>query len=163
MALIVEDGSGVPGANSYVSLQYVSDYCSDMGYSDWFTGDTSKQNSSILRGMKYIECFNYVGVKNQTVNDLEWTRDGAYDKNGLLIPYNVIPLKVKSAVCEASYIEFLNKGKLQPSIDRAGLKIEEYGDVKFEYFKTGKVTPSFSVISGLLVGLVKSSSSLIRS
>jgi len=163
MALIVEDGSGVLGANSYVSLQYVSDYCSDMGYSDWDTGDSPKQISSILRAMKYIECFNFIGVKNQIVNDLEWPRSEAYNRNGLLIDSDIIPSKVKSAVCEAAYIEFLNAGKLQPSIDRAGLKKEEYGDVKFEYFKTGKISPSFSVISGLLVGLVKSSSSLIRS
>ena len=163
MALIVEDGSGVTGANSYVSLADVSQYCSDMGYSKWFLATESEQTSAILRAMKYIDRFDFIGVKNQIINNLEWPRDDAYDRNGILIASDSIPERLKSAVCEAAYIELVNFGKLQPSIDRAGLKREEYGDVKFEYFNSGKMNPSFSVISGLLVGLVKSSCTLMRS
>ena len=110
-----------------------------------------------------MECFDYIGVKNQIINDLEWPRNDAYDRNDILISSDSIPDRIKSVVCEAAYIELINLGKLQPSIDRSGLKREEYGDVKFEYFNAGKMTPSFSVISGLLVGLVKSSCTLMRS
>ena len=162
MSLVVEDGTGIDGANTYISLIDVIAYCNNVGYADFIAASSEDQNSAILRGMRYIESHNFIGFKNQTINSLEWPRDDAIDRNEIEIDPSEIPQKLKDAVCETSSLELSSPGSLQPNETRQGLKREEYGDVKFEYFNSGNMKPKFSVITGLLAGLTKSSGTLMR-
>ncbi|MEA1928235.1 MAG: DnaT-like ssDNA-binding protein [Candidatus Auribacterota bacterium] len=162
--IIVEDGSGIENANSYVDASYVNDYCESMNYTDWDSNDSAEVNGCILRGMKYIETNIFIGVKNQTINNLEWPRSYAYERNGLLFENDSIPLKVKQAVCEATYQERVSPGALQPNIVAGNMKKEEYGSVSFEYFESQKTQrPIFPSITGMLKGLVQSKNTIIRS
>ncbi len=163
--IIVEDGSGVENANSYVSALDVDGYCSNMHYVDWNTPDDSdKVAGSILRAMRYIETNAFIGTKSQTVNDLEWPRKEAYDRNGILIDDDSIPLKIKDAVCEAAYQENVSDWSLQPNISAGNMKKEEYGSVSFEYFESQNTQkPVFPSITGILRGYVQSSGTVIRS
>lgn len=163
MSLVVEDGTGIANANTYISLADVSSYCLDFDFEDFFSKLEAEQNALILKSMRFIESFDFVGTKNQTENNLQWPRDDAYERNGLLIDSSTIPANIKNAVCEGVILEATSSGILQPSLSRQGLKSEKYGDVKFEYFSSGRVNPSFLTISGLLVGLVKSSHVIMRS
>ena len=163
--IIVEDGSGVENANSYVSALDVHNYCESMNYTDWNSPENNyKVEGSILRAMRYIEAFNFIGTKGQTVNDLEWPRIDAYERNGILIDSGSIPLKIKKAVCEAAYQENISDWSLQPKISAENMKKEDYGSVSFEYFQSKNAQkPVFPSISGILKGLVLSAGTIVRS
>jgi len=165
MTIIVEDGSGIENANSYVSASDVTAYCTAMNYTDWNTPDDSDNvNGCILRAMRFIEANSFIGVKTQTTNDLEWPREDAYERNGLLFEDDIIPHKVKNAVCEATYQENVSPWSLQPNISAGNMKKEEYGSVSFEYFESQNTQkPIFPSISGILIGLIQSSNTLMRS
>lgn len=163
--IIVEDGSGIENANSYVSSTDVDSYCDAMNYTDWNTPDDGdKADGCILRAMRYIEANNFIGTKSQTTNNLEWPREDAYDRNGILIDDDSIPLKIKDAVCEAAYQENVSSWSLQPNISAGNMKKEEYGSVSFEYFESQNTQkPVFPSITGILKGLIQSSGTIVRS
>ena len=54
MALIVEDGSGLSGANSYASTAQADTYASDRGLTAW-TGDTATKEAALIRATDYLE------------------------------------------------------------------------------------------------------------
>ena len=54
MALVVEDGSGLSGANSYATAAQADTYASDRGLSAW-TGDTATKEAALIRATDYLE------------------------------------------------------------------------------------------------------------
>lgn len=72
--LIVEDGSGVPGANTYVSAQQFVDYCTARG----FTMDTNTAVQYIVLAMDYIEQVDFIGMKTNQNQSLQWPRQAAF-------------------------------------------------------------------------------------
>jgi len=135
MALVIEDGSGKTNAQTYYSSASVGSYCSQMGYTSWASLATTSQEQAILRGMAYIESFDYKGTKGSSNQSLEWPRSNAKDKNGYSIASNTIPLKMKKAVAEASYRESVESGVLQPvlTIGAGVIKKEKIGPIETEY------------------------------
>jgi hypothetical protein len=111
--LVVETGSIVAGANTYVSLSEVNSYHSVRGNSAWaaLASDTIRENC-ILRAMDYIEKVYHGLWKGYLVNmdqPLAWPRAFAKraDSTGYAEQYysqTVIPPVLKSAVCELSLI-----------------------------------------------------------
>ena len=58
MAMIVEDGSGMAGGNSYISLAYILDYLTVRGRqseNNWSTLTTAKQQAACIAGTDYLE------------------------------------------------------------------------------------------------------------
>lgn len=72
--LIIEDGSGVPGANTYVSAQQFVDYCTDRG----FVMDVNSAVQYIVLAMDYIENVDYIGMKSNQTQPLQWPRQAAF-------------------------------------------------------------------------------------
>lgn len=70
MATIVEDGSIVTGANSYVTDAELATYASDRGIT--VTGTASQL---IQKAMTYIEQLPFQGVKSTKAQPLQWPRD----------------------------------------------------------------------------------------
>ena len=61
MALIVEDGTGIANANSYVSEQELADYLSARGLS---VPEDANPVALIIRAMDYVESKDFRGSKN---------------------------------------------------------------------------------------------------
>ena len=55
--LIVEDGSGLPNANSYCDLDYALEYCTNKGYTSWMSLSETQQKVFIIRGTEFIDNF----------------------------------------------------------------------------------------------------------
>jgi len=159
MAIIVEDGTVVAGANSYVDIPYVDVYTNDLGLS--WTGSATDKERAIKRGMRYLEGLVWEGTKTNRDNPLEWPRYDVTDKNGYCIDSDVVPEVVKKALCEASVLELATPGILQPnmgSADGKEIKREKVDVLETEYFegqKYGKKeTTQFTIILDLLTGLL---------
>lgn len=159
-ALVVEDGTVVTGANSWVDMAFMDQYCSDMGYTTWGTIESpdSRRISAVIRGCRYVVRRyseewpgSKVGGRAQT---LPWPRDDAYDVDGELIESTEIPTEVKQAQCEAALREYVNPGSLTPDYISAQRVVrEKVGDLEVQYaddFSTGAMVPVISTIDDIL-------------
>ena len=71
MALTIEDGTGVAGANTYLSEDEFAAYASARG--KIITGSLEQL---IIQAMDYVETLRFRGQKNSSDQALQWPRAG---------------------------------------------------------------------------------------
>lgn len=127
MALIVEDGSLVSNANSYVSASDFIDWADARG----FTYNSYPQiEQNILRAMDFIESLDFIGEKHEETQSLQWPRDYVFI-DGYSVESDEIPKEVKIAVYEAVKLEIDGDSKMTPT-ERETLS-EQIGDISVTY------------------------------
>lgn len=94
MAIVVEDGTVVSGANSYISEAELSTYATDRGVT--ISGTASEL---IYQAMDYIEAQPFKGIKGTQAQPLQWPRYGVYIDT-YYVASDSIPQLLKDAVCE---------------------------------------------------------------
>lgn len=164
MALVVEDGTMVAGANSYVDMAYADAYHSSRNNTAWEEGasspDTAREGA-LIRATQWLDATyktRYPGVRVQgRAQSLQWPRSGAYDVDGNEIAEDEIPREIKDAVCEAALRELSSPGSLAPDTNASQRVIsEKVGDLAVTYSDSASasdMTPMFSIIDGILSGL----------
>ncbi len=102
MSLILENGTGVANAVSYISATDATTYLTayePVGITAW-PGVTADQEAALVVGCQALE-LNYrelwLSQKRSVSNDLSWPRYYFYDKNGLLVSDTTIPNAIKQA------------------------------------------------------------------
>ena len=142
MTLVVEDGSGNPNAESYVTLAEVKDYASKYSLA-WFP-DTDEAGEAACRvATQYVDAtyrFMFQGTQakpNQQA--LEWPRSGVY-YSGNTVDSKSLPKLLKKAVCEAAVRQASKPGCLTPDTN-AGANITQITaeSVAISYVGTGLV------------------------
>lgn len=152
--LIVEDGSGTPDANSYVSYADFTQYLTVYNYKDLLLLTESQLVSALLKGKDYVDTFSYKGVKTYSSQFLQFPRLECFPTGEQLpLPFDSVPTKVKRAQMAAA-IEELKGVELLPTISPSDfVKREKVGPIETEYsdaLKTGMSTPSFYSVDSLL-------------
>ena len=103
MALILEDGSGVTGANAYADRTFADAYFSDRGHAAW-TGTDDEKDIALIKATDYIQQRFQGGWLGDKVNHsypLCWPRQNVDDGKGRLrFDYNEIPTELKKATAE---------------------------------------------------------------
>lgn len=159
MALTVETGAVVPGANTYADIATVTAYCAAMGYAEWAaSGVTDAQReAAILRAMAYIEALSWYGIKTARDNPLAWPRSGMCDREGYALDSNAVPAVVVKALCEAAYRELKKAGTLQPdeSRDDSLTSLSVAGAVSLQWAAGAPSRTNFRAIRDLLAGLIQ--------
>lgn len=171
MGILVEDGSGVAGANSYASEDTLTIYAEDRG----ITLADGDREAALIRSSAGIDATyrpRFPGVRsNGSAQGLQWPRkagsieygvfvaDGylstVTDAEGLPIDEDEIPLALVQAVCEAAIRELTSPGSLVPDLERGGaIKRLKAGSVEVEYATTAPASTTFSFIDGLLAGIL---------
>lgn len=100
MAFLVEDGSGIAGANAYVAIQDFIDYWSDRGVEIDPISDNDRA-SIIIRATDYIDKRfgkRFRGFKKQHDQGLEWPRLDAEDDSGY--EFDGVPKELQHACIE---------------------------------------------------------------
>ena len=113
MTLIVEDGSCVAGANTYVSLAEFKTWA-DARLINY--NSDSHVNAYILRAMDYIEDLSFIGFKETETQALQWPRVNVVI-DGFGLDASTIPDELKVAVYEAVKTVIDGDSKQDP-IDR---------------------------------------------
>jgi hypothetical protein len=139
MALVVEDGTGVADANSYIDLDDLEAYAAERGLT---IATTDADNEVfILRAMDYIEARPFQGKKYLADQALQWPRDLVYI-DGYLIGVDVIPANLKKAVSQL-VIEQVSGVSLYPeaktSTTVGNITRETVGPLTTEYSAMGTV------------------------
>lgn len=120
--LIVEDGTGLVGADSYVSVTDADQYMLDFGYDEWPQPPSStledptptdpnfaKKEAMLRRGALYID--NVYGVRSTGQKKIEeqgllFPQVHAFYYNGTPVDSNSIPIEYKKAQMEAARLAY---------------------------------------------------------
>lgn len=130
----VETGVGVAGANSYVSVAFADDYFAvDPVFLATWTALTLANKQIYLAWSTRIvdQKVRWRGEKTKEANALRWPRTGVYDRDGILIPDNVIPTQLKELVCE--FLKFLQKADPTTAQEILNIKREKLDVLEIEY------------------------------
>lgn len=139
MALIVEDGTGLSNADSYITLLAFQKFCDDRGY-NYDAYDDEVQEQKLRVATTYIDTiFRYKGSRSKVDQTLEFPRENCLDWSSL--PVIGVPQRVKLACAELAF-KALSENLYQDQ-DRGGkVTSESVGPISVTYADdapTGKV------------------------
>lgn len=159
MAFIVEDGTVVAGANSYVTIDFADSYHTDRGNTAWAGTDAVKQ-SALIKATDYLQqLYNgrWVGYLVDDDQPLDWPR--TYNRPAYpWVDYDIsgeIPERIKQAVCVLA-IEALSSD-LNPALDRA-VKKEKVDVIEVEYMDNAAERKKRPAVDGLVRPYLQGSS-----
>ena len=125
--IIVEDGSIVSGANSYVSAADLTTYGTDRGV----TISATNPEDLLIEAMDYIESLDFIGLQYTEDQSLVWPRSGAVKKKLWQYEVTEIPQDLIDGLCETALAIDAGNSPIQ-NIDRTTVK-EKVGDIEVEY------------------------------
>lgn len=143
MALVVETGSVVSGANSYITAAEYRAWAVDRGITVAESDDAIER--SILRAMDYFEQLLFIGNKANENQPLQWPRTEALI-DGYYADATEIPTQVKRALYEATKVE-IDGNSQHNNIDRRTIR-EKVGDIEVQYADNSEsrnTTPSLTM------------------
>jgi hypothetical protein len=149
MALIIEDGSIVTNANSYISAQEFLDWMDARGYQ--CEHSESHIEEHILKAMDYIESLNFMGIKYTREQPLQFPRDRLFI-DGYSVEANEIPKELKEALYNATKADHDGDLATQP-VERQTVK-EKIGDIEVEYKSNSSMRRQTPGLSNALRKLV---------
>lgn len=163
MPIIVEDGSNVADANSFVSLADYKTYASARGYS--VPADDAVTNAKIILSSDYLLTLEneYKGQRTNADQALSWPRECAVistrrdPATGCIpvFPDNEIPSQLIQAQCEA--VNFLcGGGNFMPTQEGAFVVSEKVDVIETKYSERINTTgaPSVPAVDAFLAPLL---------
>ena len=148
MALVVENGSGLSGANSYASVSEADTYASDRGLTAW-TGDTAAKEAALIRATDYLEATYreaWLGYRATQTQALSWPRTNV-EVDLYPVPANTVPTAVKSATIEMA-IRALTENLLADQGQR--VKREKVDVLEVEYADGSDATVRYPFVGRML-------------
>lgn len=106
MSLIIEDGSGVALADSYVSVEQANAYHAKHGNAAWADMDYADKESALVRATDYMmQAYRarWKGFRSNLGQALDWPRQSVILTDmgiNYMVPYTSIPEEVKKACAE---------------------------------------------------------------
>ena len=143
MALTVEDGTGVTGADCYADVTACSAYAV-LYYGAALTGSSGDKEAAIRRATAYLDGLAWRGSRtNGRAQPLAWPRTSMVDCDGNDIASNEIPSELIIAQHELARAEFQSPGLLSPqgSLRDTMVRREKVDVIEVEY-DTTRVTAS---------------------
>ena len=140
--IIVEDGTVVPGANSYASEAELTTYAADRGVTL-----TAATDVLLIKAMDYIESLAFIGDKHKESQPLQWPRDEVYIDR-YYIERETIPKELKNGVYTAA---LAIDAELDPLriIERA-TKREKVDVIEVEYMDSAAAQPIVKTINAAM-------------
>lgn len=146
--LIVEDGSIVEDANSYITYDYAENYHTLRGNSAWVDGNPLAKQQAIIRATQSIDA----------LYKAYWLDGRVDDEQELEFPRGeeeTIPKNLKKAVAEAALRELETPNGLAPDLDRGGkIKKVKADVVEVEYMDGASALTVYTMLDGLLADLI---------
>lgn len=160
MALIIETGQIVAGANSYATVQELADFAAERGRTP--PASIEDCEVALIRACDYLQSLEprFKGQRTNARQALAWPRYRVQTSwsYGFYLEANVIPTQIKQAQMALALESMTNE--LQPTRlpGQGGAVIrEEVGSLRVHYAEPfGKITQAvFAAAEGFLTELVK--------
>jgi hypothetical protein len=157
MTLIVEDGTGLPNAESYVSVAEADTYFTSLGNPAW-AADTAAKEVALRKATQYLDdTYQWKGKLVSDTQALGWPRTGVYDSEGRDISDSV-PVKLKKAAFELA-LTSITTPLVEDLTNAAFVKREKVGELEVEYQAGAPTARQFTLVERLLSGLYTSTGS----
>lgn len=165
MTLLVEDGTGVAGANTYADLAFVDGYHLIRGNDAWGVLDPLIKEQCIHRAMDYLETVFIALWKGYRVfasQPLCWPRSfvpvvDIYFVTQTFYPNNFLPIQLKNVVAELAIRAIDNV--LLPDTEQA-VAVEKIEGIEVVYNKYSPKSKKFPLIQRMLSPFLQSSSAV---
>lgn len=131
MALVIEDGSGVAGANSFVTAEEVIAYAATRGVE--MTAEQAEVKAVEALDFFYTQCFS-----GEQLFELPFPRVGAILPNGSELPADAIPDGVKRAQAQLALDAHRGVKLVVSANAEPALKRKKIGPIEREYFAPGE-------------------------
>lgn len=130
--MIVEDGTGLSTAQSYVSVADADAYHTAHGNATW-TGVDALKEAALVRATQALDArYSWQGYRLVETQALDWPRYDAYDVDGYYL--SGVPQGIKDALCEMALLELVTPGELTESVE-VSVKREKVGPLETEYYE----------------------------
>ena len=159
MALIIETGAGIAGADSYQTVAQLDAYALAF-FGAALTGTDGEKEAALRRSAAFMNSLPFKAVRTKgRAQGLAWPRDGVTDDEGNEIEADKVPQEVKNAQLIFARAELQSPGILTPTVvQNEGIKRERVGPIETEFADTSKrveafrpiVTQAMDIIEGLL-------------
>jgi hypothetical protein len=157
MALVIEDGTLVSGANSYVTLNEYRAWANARGITA-SDSDTVLERY-VLRAMDYLEQLIFIGNKANENQPLQWPRTEALI-DGYYADATEIPSQVKKALYEAIKVEADGYSELSNQ-DRRTIR-EKIGDIEITYADNSENRTITPALTSALKKIVQPATTVMR-
>jgi hypothetical protein len=166
MAFVVEDGTGLPDANSYADVDFADEYFVERGYVAW-TGGTELKKTWLVQATDYIEqvfAWRFAGSQMfPGVQGLAYPRKDVVLRDGTRMLDGVMPVTLLRATCQ--YALRAKTGPLMPDplVDKTGFLVvttrKKVGPIEKEFQVMGSsgqpiLIRSYPFADGLLSPLL---------
>ena len=165
MSLIVEDGTIVAGAESFVTVAAANTYHSNRGNATWATITTAQAEEALRRATDYMEQMyrnRWKGFRVSSSQALSWPRadveleDGPYRNT---VATDIVPTEVKNACSE--YALRAAAGELAADLEQAVVS-EGVGPMRVEYDRGSPEWVRYRALDATLALYLKGSSSMAK-
>jgi hypothetical protein len=132
MALIVEDGTGLPGANAYIDISFLDSYFLGGRLEKWLSLSEANKEVHIVNATQFIDLsFEWNGNRKTLEQGLSWPRSGVvyegFDVKG-------VPYKVKTATAECVWFSMeADSGELFSQEANETITSSQVGPIKITY------------------------------
>ncbi|WLY87199.1 hypothetical protein [Vibrio phage vB_VibM_83AMN] len=128
MSVIVEDGSNVVGANSFITIDELRSFASIRNII--LPTDENQLTSLLILSCEYLNTLDAKLKGTQTYSDqeLSWPRDNICN-----VPKDSIPKAVKNAQLQLSLDCLANDGTLMPNVTQYAIKHRKLGPMATTY------------------------------
>lgn len=166
MALTVEDGTGLAGADAFVSATTVETYADSRALTGWTdSSDDDGKDAAIRRATTYLSAgFTWKGHRRSGRSQaLAWPRYGVHDADGWVVASDAVPTEIVQACCELAVYELATPGGLSPTVDlTARVKRKKIGPIETEYavpsMTADSARPILTLVEDLISGLLANGS-----
>jgi hypothetical protein len=160
VTIVVEDGTGLPGANAYIDGTYVTGYFNEQRLTRWNNLTQPQQDTAIVGATQFIDLsYKWIGKKKKVEQGLNWPRVEA-NYPGSDTPIDGVPEQVKKATAEAVWLlmeQGDTSGSLFTMIEDAQVKSEAIGALKQEFYEKktsgSEESTRYDILNLLLAGL----------
>ena len=168
MALIVESGSIVPGAESYCTVAFANTYHASRGNTAWEALDDADDKEPALRRATDYMLQTYrgrwKGYRVSSTQPLNWPREAVVlgdgpNNYGDVVANTIVPLEVKNACAE--YALRAVTSQLAADLTRGTLS-ESVGEISVTYDPASPQYARYRAVDAVLAPYLTSSGSMTR-
>lgn len=166
MAFVVEDGTGLPNANSFADVAYADEYFGERGVTAW-AGDDAQKQAWLIQATDYIQqvfASRFVGNKATLEQALAWPRIFATTRSGVDLDNDMVPVAVVRACCQYALRAMQGPLMPDPTVSAEGYNVvttrKKIGPIEKEFRVMGSsgepiLVRSYPAADSLLTDLLR--------
>lgn len=130
--MTVEDGTGLEGADSYVSIDFADDYFDARNVDFWDSLESEEKEVLLIKATDFVDfSYKWKGRRKTEEQGLNFPRTGLVNSDGFTVVS--IPVQLKQAVCECAAL-INESGDLFKVADANGAVTSEHiGSISMSY------------------------------